>query len=516
MEREELLKKYAEGERNFTGIILCEANLSKVNLSQINFSQAVLNLTNFSGANLSETNLSGAKLNVARLTGINLTGAKLNGATLNVTNLIQANLNNAELIEAKLIRAELIRANLSNANLKGANLTEADLREVNLRQANLQLVDLNSARLRGSSLVNANLKRANLNRVDLSKADLKGVNFSNSELKQAKLAFSDLSKANLTGANLRWADLTGANLSGANLDSATLSGANLYGANLENANLSNAVLVHADLTKTNLIHVSWEGADLTAATLTASKLYGVSRFTITAQNITCDWVDMSVNGDGSEIINLTQENSQKFFNTTQPIVKVIVNMSLNPDTHLALAAIYRQLYQLNYQFILPPNIEVNSKKTILSFRVEKDQDLLTTAYAMIYPFKESTLIQNHFLELIEKINQDYSRTLDVRTLNIFAKIRISITKIKRIISDFRTIDSQKKLLNLKFFTSPIQIITINSLGQEVKIKNIIKSQNHHSNLVIETEAKNNSLFSDLGEHNQHQNILINFVKNFTE
>lgn len=517
MDSEELLKQYAEGERNFTGIILCEANFSRANLNQVNFSQAVLNLTNFSDANLSEANLSGAKLNVARLTGINLAHAKLNGTTLNVTNLIQANLTYAELIEAKLIRAELIRADLSHANLKGSNLREADLREAILIQANLQLVDLTSARLRGSSLANANLERANLHRVNLSKADLQGVNFSNTELRQAKLSLSNLSKANLKGANLRWADLTGANLSGANLDSAILTGANLYGANLQNANLSNAVLVHADLTQTNLINVSWEGCDLTAATLTGSKLYGVSRFSITAQDITCNWADMSANGDGSKIINFTPENSHKFFNASQPIVKIIVDLPLNPDTHVALAAIYRQIYKQNNLFILPPNIEVNSQRTILSFRVEKDQELLATAYVMIYPFKESTLIQNYFLDLVENIDQDYSRNLDVRTSNRFAKIRVSINKFKRMINELRTIDSQNKLLNLNFFNSPTQIITINSLGQEFHIKNSLNSANNNSSdLVIETDEKEYDLFGYFRENNLPQNSLINFVKNFTE
>ncbi|MGB3511674.1 MAG: pentapeptide repeat-containing protein [Microcoleaceae cyanobacterium] len=515
MDSEKILQKYAAGERNFTGIILCEANLSRVNLNQVNFSQAVLNLTNFSGANLSEANLSGAKLNVARLTGINLTHAKLNGTTLNVTNLIQANLTGAELIEAKLIRAELIRANLTNANLKGSNLTEADLRESTLIQANLQLVDLTSARLRGSSLANANIERANLHRADLSKTDLTGANFSNAELRQAKLCLSNLSKANLKGANLRWADLTGANLSNANLDSAILSGVNLYGANLQNANLSNAVLVHADLTNTNLINISWRGADLTAATLTGSKLYGVSRFSITAQDITCDWVDMSANGDGSKIINFTPETSKKFFNATQPIVKIVVNLPLDPNTHVALAAIYRQIYRQNNHFNLPPNIEVNSRRTILSFRLEKDEDLLATAYVMIYPFKESTLIQNYFLELIENIYPNYSRNLDVRTSNRFAKIRVSLNQVKRIISALRTIDSQKKLLSLNFFNSQIQIITINSLGQEFNIKNSLNSPNN-TGLVIETDEKNHNLLGYLEENNRPQNSLINFVKNFTE
>lgn len=516
MEPEELLRQYAKGEKNFTGIILCAANLSRVNLNQANLSQAVLNLTNFSEANLSEANLNGAKLNVARLTGINLAHAKLNGATLNVANLIKANLTNAELIEANLIRAELIRADMSHANLKGSNLKEADLRESILTQANLQLADLTSARLRGSSLVNANLEKANLHRADLSKAELKGANFSNAELRQANLSLSNLSQANLKGANLRWADLTGANLSGANLDSAILSGANLHGANLHNSNLSNAVLVHADLTNTNLIHVGWEGADLTAATLTGSKLYGVSCFSIKAQDITCDWVDISPNGDGSQILNFTPEQSHKFFNATQPLVKIIVDLPLDPDSHFALAAIYRQIYRQSHTFGLPPNIEVNYKRTILSFRLEKDEHLFTTAYVMIFPFKEATLTQNYLLELFDTISLDYSRKLDVRTSNRLAKIRVCLNQVKRIISETKTNDSTNQLLNLNFFNAHTQIITINSLGQEFHLKNTLISGNKNSEIGRETNTKEPNLFSSFRDNNLLHNNLVCFVKNLTE
>ncbi|NEQ41571.1 MAG: pentapeptide repeat-containing protein [Okeania sp. SIO3I5] len=515
MNQEQILQQYTKGEKNFTGIILCEANLSKVNLNQINFSQAVLNLTNFSEANLSEANLNGAKLNVSRLTKINLTHAKLNGANLNLANLIQADLSYAELIEAKLIRAELIRANMSNANLKGANLIEADLREAILKQANLQLVDLHSAHLRNSCLENSNLERANLHRANLSKADLRGVNFSNAELIQANLSLSNLSQANLKGANLKGADLTGANLSGANLDSAILNSVNLYGANLHNSNLSNAVLVNADLTKSNLIHVSFEGADLTSATLTGSKLYGVSRFRMTAENITCDWVDMSVNGDGSKIINLTPEESQLFFNGSQPTVKFIVDSPLDHDAHLALAGIYRQIYKEYNVLGLPPNIEVNSKKTKLSIQVDKDEELFTTAYLMIYPFKVSTLTQNYFLELINKISQDYSRNLDVRTSNRFAKIRVSLNQVKRIIDELKANNAQLKISNLKFFSSFLKIKIINSRGEDFCLTNSFDYTQEICDYLTPKNINDQYLVNSFIDNQQFYKNLVLFVKNFS-
>ncbi|MDP8932873.1 MAG: pentapeptide repeat-containing protein, partial [Cyanobacteriota bacterium] len=42
MDAEELITKYVAGERDFTAILLCEANLSRIDLSGANFSEAIL------------------------------------------------------------------------------------------------------------------------------------------------------------------------------------------------------------------------------------------------------------------------------------------------------------------------------------------------------------------------------------------------------------------------------------------------------------------------------------------
>jgi uncharacterized protein YjbI with pentapeptide repeats len=76
MDTNEILEKYAAGERNFTRITLAEMNLSSANLSGIDLSGAIL-----TGAKLSKTNLSGADLLCADLCwgfmpGVNLTRGK--------------------------------------------------------------------------------------------------------------------------------------------------------------------------------------------------------------------------------------------------------------------------------------------------------------------------------------------------------------------------------------------------------------------------------------------------------
>lgn len=470
MDAEELLKRYAAGERDFTAILLCEANLSRVNLSGANFSEAILSLTNMSGTNLCEANLRKAKLNVARLSGANLTHANLSGAILNVANLIRADLGGADLSEATLIRAELIRADLGGANFSGANLSEADLREASLREANLEQVDLSGAHLRGTTLISANLERANLHRADLSRADLRGVNLSNAELRQANLSQANLSGADLRGANLRWADLNGANLAGADLDEARLSGANLYGANLNHANLLNAILVHADLTQANLIRAEWVGADLTGAALTGAKLYAVSRFGLKADDITCDWVDLSPNGDRSQIQRFTPEESQKFFNATPPTVQIIVDKPLDTDANYALAATYRQIAQQYPGLSVPPSIEVNPRRTILSFTIENDEQLFSTAYVGILPFSDAASTQKNILSLIKMLQPQNGTNLGVRLSNRVAQLSVALTQTMRKIAELKI---QQPLLEdsavLSFLRAPTQTVLTNSSAQGLAV-----------------------------------------------
>ena len=102
---EDILKKYAAGERMF-----CKANLRGANLS---------------GADLSGADLRRADLRRADLSGANMYGANLRGANLRGANLRGANLR----------RAELSWADLSGADLRRAELSWADLRRADLRGA---------------------------------------------------------------------------------------------------------------------------------------------------------------------------------------------------------------------------------------------------------------------------------------------------------------------------------------------------------------------------------------------
>lgn len=147
LKTDELLQRYAIGERNFHNANLGCAKLLSTKLSQINLSYAHLNM-----ADVSQTNLTQANFTQADLTQANLRGADLSQAQLISTNLTQANLAQTNLRKANLFRANLTQANLTNADLTGANLAQADLTGVNFHLCNLSGVNLEGAKFIESEL----------------------------------------------------------------------------------------------------------------------------------------------------------------------------------------------------------------------------------------------------------------------------------------------------------------------------------------------------------------------------
>ena len=124
---DELLRRYAVGDRFFVNANLRCAQLSNVCLENIDLSYAKLNLANLSGTNLNKANLAAAQMQSANLSDSNLHKSQLVRA-----NLSGANLSNANLRGADLSCADLSNANLNGADLRGANLGRVDLRKTSL------------------------------------------------------------------------------------------------------------------------------------------------------------------------------------------------------------------------------------------------------------------------------------------------------------------------------------------------------------------------------------------------
>ena len=139
---EELVRRYKEGVRDFTGVNLFRARLAGVDLEEIILLDAYL-----VGADLRGVSFRNANLRGACLVHANLRGADLRNATLRQSRSYSDPLafskelppirKPALLYDADLSRANLMGADLSGANLVAVNLTGANLREANLRKANL-------------------------------------------------------------------------------------------------------------------------------------------------------------------------------------------------------------------------------------------------------------------------------------------------------------------------------------------------------------------------------------------
>ena len=93
---EELLERYARGEKDFVDISLPhKADLTGINLAGANLKGAKLNRSNLTGANLQ-----GADLSYAWMASVNFTGANLEGANISWAYAISTNSRNASLKNA--------------------------------------------------------------------------------------------------------------------------------------------------------------------------------------------------------------------------------------------------------------------------------------------------------------------------------------------------------------------------------------------------------------------------------
>jgi len=239
---------------------------------------------------------------------------------------------------------------------------------------------------------------------------------------------------------------------------------------LSNANLLNATLVHADLTQANLIQADWVGADLTGAALTGAKIYAVSRFGLKADDITCDWVDLSPNGDRSEVQRFSAERAHKYFNATPPTVQIIVDRPLDPNANFILAATYRQI-ALQYPGLSnPPSIEVNSRRTIISFGIEQDEQLFSTAFVAIIPFSDAAFTQKNILTLLRMIQPQTANNLGVRVSNLVAQLSVDLTQTIRKIGEMKIQPVRLDNETVSTFSqSPTETILSNSSAESLMV-----------------------------------------------
>ncbi|NDJ18653.1 pentapeptide repeat-containing protein [Myxacorys almedinensis] len=454
MKAEDILEKYAAGEREFSGSTLSDTKLTGAVLTGVNFSQAKFTRVNFSLAKLTNANLSRAVCDRVNFSGADLTLADLSGVILS---------------DANLSSADLTRAELNGAQLRSANLGSADLKDATLRHAVLSQANLSRSVLRHAKLTCADLTGANLSSSDLTGADLSGADLRAAELRQVNLSRANLQGANLSGANLRWADLSGADLRWADLSSAKFSGANLTGADLSHATLLEATLVHVDLTRANLAGVDWMGADLSGSTLTGVKLHGVSPFGVKTEGAVCRWIDLSQNGDQSKVYQFQTENPQEYFNEKPPTVQVIIDDRLGADANCALAVTYQQVVRYCGQFVPAPSVEVYRRRTVLTFELESDVQLFLAAYVAIFPFEDAKATAHTVLKVIQSIPSQVFRS-DLRRLQQFQQLVTNLSQHVQQVNAIKQLQSIPiAIRSVPFFQSPTRTVLMNSNNQMLTV-----------------------------------------------
>jgi hypothetical protein len=229
-------------------------------------------------------------------------------------------------------------------------------------------------------------------------------------------------------------------------------------------------LVHADLTQASLIKVDWIGADLSGATLTGAKLYGVSRFGLKTTGITCEWVDLSPEGDRTEIFYLSTESLQKFFNATQPTVRITVDAPIDLNANYALASSYYQIAHIYPAISKAPSLEVGARKTTITFSVDNNTDLFALAYFAISPFKDAQATHQNILAIINTLR---SQDIDTFGSKEQRQIKQFITNIHQAMAQINTIDSLKLppilIEPVDFFQAPTHTVITNSSDRTLNV-----------------------------------------------
>lgn len=139
MDKEEFLKRYRDGERDFSDIELRDVDLGFITLAKISFHRAKLINVDFQTANLKNADFSEADLTGSYLVGADLIEANLTKANLTNSNLYLANLTDAKLNNSILTNTDLKCTNLIGADLTGSNIEEA----INVSSPHLLVVDEN-------------------------------------------------------------------------------------------------------------------------------------------------------------------------------------------------------------------------------------------------------------------------------------------------------------------------------------------------------------------------------------
>jgi hypothetical protein len=218
-----------------------------------------------------------------------------------------------------------------------------------------------------------------------------------------------------------------------------------------------------------LIDVDWAGADLSGATLTGANLHGVLRFGIKTEGITCNWVDLSPAGDQSMIHRLTSEDLIHFFHEIPPSVQIAIDATLDLNAYYALAVIYHQTTRHHQVSFKPPNIQLGRRRTLLTFEMERDDQLFLVSALAILPFEDASNTQRNLLTLMKLLRSSEveDQLHDPERLKQLSAI---IDPLVAKISGFKLAEiTLKALSKVPFCQAPTRTTLVNSDNQTLTI-----------------------------------------------
>jgi len=294
----DLLKKYAEGERDFSG-------------NTIMPSSADLGLRkDFIGKTLSGLILKDGRILTFSFKNCDLEGAVFDGSDVSDCSFKGANLKNVSFHGCKLKNTNFSSAVFDNTDFSKSEITLAKFDNTNTDNAKFDdCIEEKVEGIRMSSgqiLAEYTQGRRDFTAVICPDAQLSGLNLRGIILRHAYLHYADFSSSDLTDADLSNAVLTSIAFVKTTLRNANLSGSNCYwctfkNAYFENTNLRNSNLLWTDLSGTDLGGAHIEGAKLSCATMEGTNL-GMNVVNIPA-NVMATIQHTEKGGEGTKIVS---------------------------------------------------------------------------------------------------------------------------------------------------------------------------------------------------------------------
>jgi hypothetical protein len=182
-------------------------------------------------------------------------------------------------------------------------------------------------------------------------------------------------------------------------------------------------------------------------------------------------VDLSPEGDDSQIQWLKFEEVGQFFNMTPPTVRITIERVLDPAAHMSIAMAYYQIARCYPDLRTSPSIEIGDRRTILTFRLENDLKLFAVAWMAILPFQDAKITQQNLLNLVRSLQLQAS---DKLLTSRFKSIRRIEKYLNIAIETERKIQKNKTLIpalnrNYKFIKASTSVTLTNSKNQVLEV-----------------------------------------------